>query len=313
MRALVLLLLCIFLLALLQASYIAAEAKKHEDGARSVKDEDVDKRVARQHKHDKKLKRKQRKGTDVNPSDSTESETSAGEQQIVSDVDLSMPRDQPPSSEAGKRRERVSKEERLARKEQRKEKKEKRKEKKENRKETKEERKEKKEEKQAREQKKEAKEQRKERKEQRKANRQNRRKEKINNLDKEGKKKEKAERKAARQQKKAEKQASRSKQQQACTSDAHCQTGECCVPKRNGEMVCRVNQPRKAGKKCTTSCACEEELQCYTTDTASTTKKNRLFGKCVAPSAADAGQGIILTPELIISSLSDNAPAETDG
>jgi hypothetical protein len=84
--------------------------------------------------------------------------------------------------------------------------------------------------------------------------------------------------------------------------------GECCVPKRGGEMICKANRkPRKAGKKCVTSCTCDGDLACYLENpvsaaaaTPATSQRGRgarggQMGKCVAPSAADLSKGTILT------------------
>lgn len=255
MRALVLLLLCVVLLAALQASYIVTEAKKHNE-MRAVDDGDHPMDGAdRKSKHEKKMRRNRKKGIDTTDVDIAD-ETGYPVNDLAK-ADPDMPSDQP----AGRRQERVSKEERRARKAERRE-----------------------------------------RKDQRQAAKATRAEKKANKQERGDRRQGNAEKKAERQEKKKNKKARKEERQQqeqvACTSDAGCVEGECCIPKRGGEMFCKANRkPRKAGKKCITSCTCEGDLACYLENPAADAPqrpRNRQLGKCVAASAADLTMGMIL-------------------
>lgn len=114
---------------------------------------------------------------------------------------------------------------------------------------------------------------------------------------KEQKKQARAERQRLKQEKKAEKRARKDNKpaRVACTSEEQCQTEECCVPNRNGELSCKKQRPRAAGKKCVTTCTCEGVLQCYAANTQSGSRNNRTLGKCIASPNPDLTMGSILT------------------
>lgn len=284
MRALALLLLCVVLLAVLQASYIVAEAKKH-NGMRITDDSD------REYKHDNKKQNKKHKGdkpTDVEKLDEhfpddmkSVSNDMANDQPAAAAAADPMMVDSPQRRTPG-RRERVSKEERRARKEQRKA---------------------------------ERKEQRGGRgggegegeqgveKQQKKDKRQQKKAER-----KEEKQGKKMERQRAKEEKKAQRKAARREnkdsQRVTCTDDSQCGEGECCIPNRSGEMSCRQNKkPKAAGKKCLTSCSCDGELQCYAESGGKS--RRRQMGKCTNAADADLTNGAFLTAK----SLSDAAAA----
>jgi len=286
MRALVLLMLCVVLLAVLQASYIVAEAKKHDGNVEQVGQvaDGAEKDIRKQLRQDRKMRRKARKG------DAAVDADAMADDEMDGDVNLSMPKDQPPSDIGGGRgrNERVGKEDRQAQREARKQKKE-----------------------QAR-----------LRKEQRQANK------KKNQNDEGGRAESKAARQEAKKAKKAEKKAAR-QQATPCTSEADCQQGECCTPGKGlgGSLVCKANRkPRAAGKKCITSCSCDGGLQCYlptpaepATDAADTTGKKRRrnkkksLGSCVAASAVDLTRGSVITAAYYAAQAAESQDAPAAG
>lgn len=262
MRALCLLLLCVVLLATMQASYLVAEAKKahHEshvtDDAARVEDKHW---KAKHHKKEhvqKEDKPEEKEDEDpvVPPVNDVEKVAEEPAEKENVDIYNQMQGDQGNPGDQGDqgdnqrsgRGERVSKEERRARKQERNE-----------------------------------------RKQERSERRQG--KKTMTDEEREAKKARRQEKKERRQEKKERKQ---KKQKSPCQSDSECADGECCMPSRRGEKFCKPNsKPRAVGDKCLTTCACEGELQCFMSATDEQSERRRNKKKQLGTCKTEAAEG----------------------